>query len=79
MFIISSKKKEAYEEFEHPKAPKPGYQTYPTMEELSLMNFSQLSQLPSFKIWNEFGEISFQAAEGYPGIDLTDVDLYKEI
>jgi hypothetical protein len=63
IFTILSKKQEPKIDFEFPKAPKFGYQTCPTIEEMNSMDFSELSRLPSFRIWNEFGEICFRPVE----------------
>lgn len=62
-----------------PTAPKPGYITFPDRVALCRMTRTELTTLPDFTISNEHGSIKFITPPGQPGLDLTGVDLGRDI
>ena len=43
------------------------------------MSTQELQSLKKFKIWNEFGKIEFLIPSNQEGIDLTGVDLFRDV
>ena len=70
IYLVKNENAEKY-----PKAPKPGYKTEPSHEDMMKMRVKDLENLQRFVIYNEFGKIEFLVPAGRQGIDVTEVDL----
>lgn len=62
-----------------PKAPGHNYTIKPSLEELSKKTLRELRSMPCFEVSNEHGKIKFQAITKEQGIDITNVDLAKDV
>jgi len=56
-----------------PKAPKEGYQTSPSMEQLLKMSVKELESVEKFTVFNEFGSVEWVGKTDVTRVDLKDI------
>lgn len=49
------------------------------MEDMAKMSLRQLKTLPSFTIFNQYGKVKFHKPDNAAGIDLTEVNLARDV
>lgn len=62
-----------------PTAPRAGYATAPDVMTLARMSLEQLRAVPKFTVRNEHGSIEFLPPPGRSGLDLSQVNLGRDI